>query len=105
MTGDAEYCQRALSEQVVAGGGAYLWAVKANQPTLLEELVVLFADPPPGEPVGVDLRFGRRGDREELRLLRCSAALMGYTDWPQLGTVAVVQRVVTRKGETTYEEA
>jgi hypothetical protein len=59
--------------------------VKENQPRLLDELVALFADPPWDEPMPDDLRRGRGHGRQELRLLRCSAALAGYTDWPGLG--------------------
>jgi hypothetical protein len=34
ITGDAIFCQRDLAEEVVAGGGDYLFTVKANQPGL-----------------------------------------------------------------------
>jgi Transposase DDE domain len=70
----------------------------------LEELRVLFDDPPRGEPMPSSLRFGRRGERNELRLLRCSAALVGYTDWPHLGYACTIQWVVTRAGMTTYQQ-
>ena len=49
VTGDAQFCQRALSHQVVAAGSAYLWAVEDDQHRLLEALVALFTlEPPPG---------------------------------------------------------
>lgn len=105
VTGDAQFCQREVCERIVAAGGDYLFVVKANQPMLLEEVAVLFTAPPWGEPMPADLRFGRGHGREELRLLRCSAALAGYTDWPKLGYACTVQRVVTRAGKTTYEES
>lgn len=57
---------------------------------------MLFAAPPWDESMPADLRFGGGHGREELRLLRCSAALVGYTDWLGLGLVGRVQRVVTR---------
>jgi len=104
VTGDAAFCQRELSRQVVEQGGDYFWVVKENQPTLLDDLRVLFADPPLGEPLPASLRWGRRGNREELRLLRCSAALAGYSDWPHLGYACTIQRVVTRAGKTSYEQ-
>jgi hypothetical protein len=34
VTGDAMFCQRDLSRQVVAAGGHYLWKVDDNQPSL-----------------------------------------------------------------------
>lgn len=105
VTGDAQFCQRDLCTQMLQQGGDYFFAVKENQPTLLDDLVVLFADPPWDEPMPDDLRSGRGHGRQELRLLRCSAALAGYTDWPGLGYACMVQRVVTRAGRTTYEES
>jgi len=104
VTGDAQFCQRELSEQVVQQGGAYFWVAKANQPTLLADLVLLFAEPPPGEPMPANLRYGKRGDRDEVRLLRCSMALVGASDWPHLGYVCTIQRVVTQQGKTRYEQ-
>jgi len=44
------------------------------------------------------LHYWRRGERDELRLLRCSAALVGYTDWPHLGYACTIQRVVPAQG-------
>jgi hypothetical protein len=105
VTGDAQFCQRTLCTQIVAQGGDYFFVVKENQPTVLEDLTVLFADPPWEEPLPSDLRYGRGHGREELRLLRCSAALVGYTDWPHMGYACMVQRVVTRAGRTSYEES
>lgn len=43
ITGDAIFCQRDLSEQILKAGGDYLWAVKENQPTLLDEIRAAFA--------------------------------------------------------------
>lgn len=105
ITGDAQFCQRSVCQQILAQGGDYFFVVKENQPTLLEELAVLVAEPPWDEPMPADLRRGRGHGRDELRLLRCSAALGGYTDWPGLGYACTVQRVVTRAGKTSYEQA
>jgi predicted transposase YbfD/YdcC len=105
VTGDAQFCQRALCAQIVAAGGEYFVVVKENQPTLLADVVTLFALPPWGDPRPANLRTSRGHGRTELRLLRCSAALRGYTDWPGLGYACCVQRVVTRAGQTTDEEA
>ncbi len=38
ITGDAIFCQRDLSRQILDGGGHYLWVVKDNQPTLLADI-------------------------------------------------------------------
>ena len=58
VTGDAMFCQRDLSRQVVEGGGHYLWKVDDNQPALKEAIESAF------EPAPSPLRTsppGRRG--------------------------------------------
>jgi len=42
VTGDAMFCQRDLSRQVVADGGHYLWKVDDNQPSLKEAIESAF---------------------------------------------------------------
>src|SRR3954447_26387059 len=43
VTGDAIFCQRDLSRQVRDAGGHFLWFVKENQPTLLQDIEAAFA--------------------------------------------------------------
>jgi hypothetical protein len=43
ITGDAMFCQRDLSQQIVDAKGHYLWFVKENQPTLLADIRAAFA--------------------------------------------------------------
>jgi hypothetical protein len=43
VTGDAMFCQRDLSQQVIDAGGHFLWFVKDNQPTLLHDIEAAFA--------------------------------------------------------------
>jgi hypothetical protein len=43
ITGDAIFCQRDLSQQVIEARGHYLWFVKENQPTLLHDIKAAFA--------------------------------------------------------------
>ena len=103
VTGDALLAQRGLCKQIVEQGGEYLFVVKANQPTLMDDIAVLFADPPvrPAEAV----QKSRHGDRREVRKLQASCALNEYSDWPRLAQVCRIEREVTRKGETTVEVA
>ena len=105
VTGDAQFCQRDLSRLVVERGADYFWAVKDNQPDLLDDIRTLFADPPPGEMFAQAVAFGRHGDRRERRTLLASAALQeaGYLRWPHAGQVCAVERETTRKGKTTVE--
>jgi len=68
VTGDALLAQRNLCVQIVAGGGAYLFPVKENQPTLYADLQAAFsplADDRGGRPgatAGAALADGRVGD-------------------------------------------
>ena len=43
ITGDAMFCQRDLSRQILDAKGHYLWFVKENQPTLLSDIQAAFA--------------------------------------------------------------
>jgi predicted transposase YbfD/YdcC len=103
FTGDALYCQRALCRRIAAGGGAYLFAVKENQPALYDDLRWLFEWPAPGETFATATRHDRHGDRIETRRLWASTALHGYSDWPGLRQACKVERTVIRKGEVTTE--
>jgi hypothetical protein len=42
ITGDAMFCQRDLSQQIIEANGHYLWFVKDNQPTLLNDIKAAF---------------------------------------------------------------
>ena len=42
ITGDAMFCQRDLSQQVIDAQGHYLWFVKENQPKLLDGIKAAF---------------------------------------------------------------
>ena len=43
ITGDAMFCQRDLSQQIIDARGHYFWFVKDNQPTLLNDIKAAFA--------------------------------------------------------------
>lgn len=43
VTGDAIFCQRDLSQQVLDAKGHFFWFVKENQPTLLHDIGTAFA--------------------------------------------------------------
>jgi Transposase DDE domain len=54
VTGDAEFCQRAICQAVRDQGGDYLFTVKANQPCLMADIAVAFGDAfPPGTDQGL----------------------------------------------------
>lgn len=97
LSGDALYCQKALCRQVRAAGAHYLLAVKGNQPDLLEDVVLLFGDPPPGARFPASVTVTKHGGRLEERRLRASAGLSAYlreAGWPDVGLVLAVETTV-----------
>jgi len=114
VAGDAMHTQRALSVQILAAGGAYLWQAKDNQPTLRADIETLFtADDRTvaGGRIVRDLRTARTIEkghgRHETRTLTASADLKGYSDWPGLEQVFRLERarVQTKSGKRAQEVA
>ena len=97
VSGEALYCQKALCRQIPAAGGDYLFAVKANQPDLLEDVQLLFREPPPGEHVLTARQVDLHGGRLAVRQLRASATLTSYlreAGWEAAGMVLEVETQV-----------
>lgn len=102
ITGDAMFAQRALSLQVVAAGGDYIWEVKGNQPALQEEIATLF-DPSAyasttqqATPDFVTAHSTSKGHgRIEVRTLTASSLLQGYSAFPHLAQVFKLETRVT----------
>lgn len=107
VTGDALYCQHSICALVRQAHGHYLFVVKANQPALLEALVLLFERPPVGEHFGRAQSSGLHGDRYETRSLLVSTALNAYLrgelGWHGVGQVLRLERCCTQRGMTTRE--
>jgi hypothetical protein len=99
LTGDALYCQQALCTQVVEAGGDYLLIVKENQPTLLADIVQVFAPLTAEErarsgvhtvhplPIQTAQTVEKGHGRLEERQIRVSSELAGYSSWPYLAQV------------------
>jgi predicted transposase YbfD/YdcC len=94
ITGDAMFTQRALSIQIVEAEGDYLWMVKDNQPTLREEIELLFepacvsagwSAPPVDFTTARTVESGH--GRIEERILTTSSMLAEYSNWPYLAQV------------------
>lgn len=105
VTVDAHLTQRRLAQQILDQGGDYLMVVKENQPTLLEDLTVLFDDPTTVVQAAEDVTLQR--GRVEVRHLRASTELVGYSDWPGLQQALCLDRTVISKatGEVQEERA
>jgi predicted transposase YbfD/YdcC len=107
LTGDALYCQRCLCAALRQAGGDYLFLVKGNQPQLLEDVRVLFAPLAPAKRAGegvLQLPEQHAQTREkahgrlDIRSIRVSSELKGYSDWPGLEQVFELRRCWQSKG-------
>ncbi|NJN15654.1 MAG: ISAs1 family transposase [Oscillochloris sp.] len=112
VSGDAMFAQRSLSVQVVEDGGDYCWIAKENQPTLLDDLKLLFSPVvlPVAKgfsPIPLDFTVVEQHDkghgRREYRRLTTSSLLAGYSDWPYLAQAFEVVRI-TWQGRTISRE-
>lgn len=104
VVGDAMQTQRDLSIQSVQGGGDYVWMVKDNQKTLLEDIEQLFrplaalpgtADDPTDFQTARTVSKGH--GRLEERIITVSSLLEEYSDWPYLAQVFKLERRVQRR--------
>jgi predicted transposase YbfD/YdcC len=97
VTADALHCHRAMAEAIVARGGNYVLAVKANQPALLRdaEAAIAVAERKGRRPAAT--RQAAHG-REETRIaIVASAPTMARKhDFPGLTAVA---RIVSTRGD------
>jgi len=109
LTGDALYCQPPLCAQVLAGQGDYVLVVKGNQPELLADVDLLFADPALHSAAAAhssdfDYRTSRTLDkghgRIEERCAIASTALADYSNWPGLAQVVQITRTWQQQGTT-----
>jgi hypothetical protein len=69
VTGDAIFCQRDLSRQIIDAQGHFLWFVKENQPTLRHAIEAAFAPSVEGafSPSAATALGGGDGDRDDPR--------------------------------------
>jgi predicted transposase YbfD/YdcC len=98
VSGYALYCQKTLCRQLRAAGAHYLFAVNDNQPSLHEDVVLLFTEPPLGVVVVTAQTITKHGGRLERRQVPASACLAAYlqeADWPDAGLVLEVVSCVS----------
>lgn len=94
ITADSLLTQRDLANYLVARGAHYHFTVKGNQPTLQEDIRVLFA-----RRAGADFTELSPADhgRIETRRIWCSNRLNDYLDFPHVGQVFLIERETIEK--------
>jgi predicted transposase YbfD/YdcC len=109
-TADALYTQVKQAEQILAGGGHYLMAVKRNQPSLYQAIELGFAALPPinQEEAAfwqhqIYTTYDKQHGRLEKRTLESTTALNDYLEWPGVAQILrrSCQRTHIKSGKTT----
>ena len=107
VTADALNCQRAIAEQIVEQEGDYALALKGNQGTLHDDVILLFDDPDLKSKHTAPLVEGDHG-RIETRTATVSTEI-GWLQkehrWPGLQAVGKVVRIRETAEKTSTETA
>ena len=112
VTIDAMGTQTEIAERIVAGGGDYLLALKANRPVLHQDVVEFFADPEAAEiePVHLttDADHGRIEERRHfvsynVDWLFSSRRFADEPRFPHLAMIAMIESRVERNGALARE--
>jgi predicted transposase YbfD/YdcC len=109
VIGDAMHTQRGVSIQIEAGGGAYIWFAKGNQPQM-EENIRLWFEPEPAPLPGMGhvpkdfetaTQVSKGHGRIERRRITVSSQLKDFLNWPFLEQVFMLERrfISTKTGE------
>ena len=107
VTTDALNCQRAIAQQIVDQGGNYALALKGNQGTLHDDVVLYLDDPASKTTAAAPVVEADHG-RIETRTATVStdiAWLIKDHQWPGLAAVGKVERIREIAGKTTSETA
>jgi len=110
VTIDAMGCQKTIAQKIVDQGGDYALTVKDNQPHLLEDIQLRFAQAFDTDFAGLEhdtwQQRERGHGREEYRcytVLHTTAGIRHATDWAQLTTLGMCTSERTVQGQTTTE--
>jgi predicted transposase YbfD/YdcC len=98
VTVDAMHTQVATAETIIEAGGDYLMVVKENQPTLKQEIELVFETTTLAGSITQASETTTHGARIETRAIAVSDAMHGLSDWPGLHQVMKLERTVINKG-------
>ena len=107
VTADALNCQRSIAQQIVDQDGDYALALKGNQGTLHDD-VVMFLDDPASKTVSAAPVVDSGHGRIETRTATVSTDIEWLAQthrWPGLKAVGKVARSRETGGKTTFETA
>lgn len=110
---DAEGCQKKIAEKIVDKGAGYLLALKANQPTLHQEVIDYFAHARQdrtldAKPLVVHETVDKGHGRLEVRRVSCTDDLAWLGErarWKDLKTIVMIERERETSGRKSVETA
>jgi predicted transposase YbfD/YdcC len=110
ITIDAAGCQRNIARQIIDGRGDYVLALKANQPTMYEDVEKYFEEQMANNFAGVrvssweehDVRHGREEERYYYQL-SVPSSVRNRKQWAGLKTIGMALRVAKENGKVTTD--
>lgn len=105
ITADALHCQRETCSRIVKKKGDYVFGLKENQKTLLEDVALFFEELPPDTEIETYETKEKNGGRQEVRVCRKADAawLKKRHNWPGLRSILQVERIVQKGKRKTRE--
>jgi predicted transposase YbfD/YdcC len=111
VTIDAIGTQSEIAQTILARGGDYLLALKANRPATFKDVEAFFTDPPPGALDSWETTDGDHGRIEIRRHAVCHDVAWLFSDrrypgevaFPGLAMIGMVESRTERGGKTTRE--
>lgn len=102
VIGDAMHAQRGTSEQIIAEGGQFIWTIKGNQShtrwaiekLFVHEVCNLRQGAPLSKHCQMVSQVNKGHGRIEKRTILVSSELNDYLDWPHLGQVFRIERII-----------
>ena len=108
VTADAMHCQRETCHKIIHKKGDYLFGLKENQPSLLEDVRLFFEDDINDATCESCQTIEKNAGRVEKRICRKAADVswLAVQNWPGLQSVFAIERIVDDHGhhseETSY---
>jgi len=107
VTADALHCQTETCKKIVAGGGDYVFGLKENQKTLLDEAVLFMNDPINAENIetytAAPEKNSGRIEKRKCRKISDVSWLSMYGEWAGIKSIFSVERTIITKDKTTDE--
>lgn len=105
VTADAMHCQRETCRRIIQRKGGYLFGLKENQPSLLEDVRLFFEDQSNQNEWESSQTVEKNAGRIEKRICRKIKDISWLKEhkWPGLQSVFSIERIVETRGHRSRE--